>query len=70
MLANVRTLYLFPLRYCIKVLKSFYIPQVVADNIPNLRAIQFNIYPLALGGNPFHVCPMLLCEDSADSLVL
>ena len=70
MLVNVRTLYLFLSRCCIEVFNHFYIPQVVANNFPNLRAIQFNIYFLAIGGNPSHVCPISLCEDSADSLVL
>ena len=43
--------------------------QVVVNYLPNLRTIQFMIFPLE-GGDPSHVCPIRLCEDSANSLVL
>ena len=70
MLATVRNLYLFLSQHWIEVLT---IPhsQVVVDNFPNLRAIQFMILPRAGDGNPSNVCPILLCNDSsAVSLVL
>ena len=60
---------LFHSRHCIEVLTNSH-SQVVVNNFPNLRSIQFMIFPSNSGGNPSHVCFILLCEDPADSLVL
>ena len=44
--------------------------QVVANNFPNLRTIQFMLFTLDSDRDPFNVCAILLCEDLADSIIL
>jgi hypothetical protein len=65
MVANVRSYICFSL-----VVLIISHSQVVVDYFPNLRTIQFKIFPLEMNENPSQVCPILLCEDLADSLVL
>ena len=50
----------FSFWYCIEVLTISH-SRVAANNYQNLRTIQFMIFEM--DGNPFNVCPILLCED-------
>jgi hypothetical protein len=69
MLATVRKLYLLLFWHYTEVLTISH-SQAVVDNFPNLRTIEFMILPFAVGGSPSNVCPILVCNDSADQLVL